>query len=89
MRVFDPLHSKMSDAASLPDRLAAAKIEGSVDGAEFLATEFHELSPSASFWGWKLAAILGAGRTTTPLGTSQVIEPLHDTPSIDLPLAKH
>jgi hypothetical protein len=87
MRVFDPLHSKMSDAASLPDRLAAAKIEGSVDGAEFLATEFHELSPSASFWGWKLAAILGAGRTTTPLGTSQVIEPLHDD-AVDRPAAR-
>jgi hypothetical protein len=47
MRVFDPLHTKMSDSASLLDRLATTAIEGSVDGAEFLATEFHELSPSA------------------------------------------
>jgi hypothetical protein len=47
MQVFDPLHPKTSHAASLLDRLAPTAIEGSVDGAEFLATEFHELSPSA------------------------------------------
>jgi hypothetical protein len=47
MRVLDPLHPKTSDPASLPDRLAAAAIEGSVDGTKFPATEFHELSPSA------------------------------------------
>jgi hypothetical protein len=40
MRVFDPLHPKTSDSASLLDRLATTAIEGSVDGAEFLATEF-------------------------------------------------
>jgi hypothetical protein len=47
MRVLDPLDPKTSHAASLLDRLATATIQGSVDGAEFLATEFHELSPSA------------------------------------------
>jgi hypothetical protein len=51
MRVFDPLHTRTSDPASLLDRLATAAIEGSVDGTEFLATEFHELSPS-SFLMW-------------------------------------
>jgi hypothetical protein len=45
MRVFDPLHPKTSDSASLLDRLATTAIEGSVDGAEFLATEFHEFPP--------------------------------------------
>jgi hypothetical protein len=45
MRVFNPLDAEVSDAASLLERLAATAIEGSVDGAEFLATEFHELSP--------------------------------------------
>jgi hypothetical protein len=49
MRVFDPLHPKTSDPASLLNRLAATAIEGSVDGAEFLATEFHKLSPSGFF----------------------------------------
>jgi hypothetical protein len=51
MRVFDPLHTKTPDSASLLDRLAAAAIEGSVDGTKFLATEFHELSPSACLCG--------------------------------------
>jgi hypothetical protein len=51
MRVFDPLHSRMSDAASLLDRLATTAIQGSVDGTKFLATEFHELSPSGFFFG--------------------------------------
>jgi hypothetical protein len=50
MRVFDPLHARISGAASLLNRLAATAIEGPVDGAEFFATEFHELSPSASVW---------------------------------------
>jgi hypothetical protein len=45
MQVFDPLDAEVSDAASLLERLAATAIEGSADGAEFLATEFHELSP--------------------------------------------
>jgi hypothetical protein len=56
MRVFDPLHPKTSHSASLLDRLAAAAIEGSVDGTEFLPTEFHELSPSSFFWVGKLAS---------------------------------
>jgi hypothetical protein len=51
MLVFDPLHPNMSHAASLLDRLAAAAIEGSVDGTKFLATGFHELSPSACLCG--------------------------------------
>ena len=51
MRVFDPLNAEATDAASLPNRLAAAAREGSVDGAEFLATEFHEFSPSAWLCG--------------------------------------
>jgi hypothetical protein len=51
MQVFDPLDAEVSDAASLLERLAAATIEGSVDGAEFLATEFHERSPSGFFSG--------------------------------------
>ena len=46
MRVFDPLHAKMSDSASLLDRLATTAIQGSVDGTKFLATEFYELFPS-------------------------------------------
>jgi hypothetical protein len=50
MRVLDPLHSKTSDPASLPDRLAAAAIEGSVDGTKFPATEFHELSFGLIMW---------------------------------------
>jgi hypothetical protein len=45
MQVFDPPHTKMSDSAPLLDRLAAATIEGTMDGAEFLATEFHEFPP--------------------------------------------
>jgi hypothetical protein len=59
MRVFDPLHAKTSDAASLLDRLATTAIQGSVDGAEFLATEFHELSPSACLCGWKRVLLWG------------------------------
>jgi hypothetical protein len=59
MRVFDPLHTKMSHATFLLDRLATTAIEGSVDGAEFLATEFHELSPSACLCGWETGLCFG------------------------------
>jgi hypothetical protein len=41
VRVFDTLHSQASDFASLLDQLTATARNGSVDGAEFLATEFH------------------------------------------------
>jgi hypothetical protein len=58
-RVFDPLHTKTSDATSLLDRLAAAAIQGSVDGAEFLATEFHELSPPACLCGLETGFCFG------------------------------
>jgi hypothetical protein len=43
MRVFDTLHPQASESASLLDQLTAAARNGSVDGAEFLATEFHGL----------------------------------------------
>jgi hypothetical protein len=59
MRVFDPLHAKMSNAASLLDRLAGAAIEGSVDGRKCLATEFHELSPSACLLWLERGSALG------------------------------
>ena len=59
MRVFDPLHPKMSDAASLLDWLAATAIEGSVNRTEFLATEFHELSHSACLCGLEMGSALG------------------------------
>jgi hypothetical protein len=39
----------------------------------------------AFFLGWELAPALSAGRTTTPLGSSQVIEPLHDDAIEGLP----
>jgi hypothetical protein len=59
MRVFDPLHTKTSDSASLLYRLAATAIEGSVDGTKFLATEFHELSPSACLCGLETGLCIG------------------------------
>jgi hypothetical protein len=59
MQVFDPLDAEVSDAASLLERLAAATIEGPVDGAEFLATEFHELSPSACLCGLETGFCFG------------------------------
>ena len=46
VRVFDPLHPQASCAASL-DRLAGTARKGSMDGTEFVATEFHELPPLA------------------------------------------
>jgi hypothetical protein len=49
VRVFDTLHSQASDSASLLDQLAATARNGSVNGAEFIATKFHELSPAWVF----------------------------------------
>jgi hypothetical protein len=49
MRIFDPLHAKRSDAAFLLDRLAAATIEGTMDGAEFLRRSFMNFLLQVSF----------------------------------------
>jgi hypothetical protein len=59
VRVVDALNAQASDATSLLERLAATAIERSVDGTKFLATEFHELSLSASSCMLEKAAALG------------------------------
>jgi hypothetical protein len=59
VRVVDTLNAQASDATSFLERLAATAIERSVDGTKFLATEFHELSPSASSCILEEAAALG------------------------------